>query len=487
MSGARQGWTRRAFVKVVAVMGGPGWLWACRSGTSGPEEPDPGAEPRFPLRFAPSVSPDGLTLTGAPASADVGGVVASVWALNGVVSSPTIRARRGSGVRITLRNQLPQDLILHWHGITPPDTMDGHPRLAVGPGGSYAYDFSVGNRAGTYWYHSHAHMRTGEQTYRGIAGLLLVSDDEEDALGLPGGARELPLIVQDRRVDSAGRPIFQLDGPTMMAGLMGSEPFVNGVRRPYLEVDSALYRLRILNGSNARIMRLAMSDGRPMTLIGNDGGLLPAPVSLPHVDLGPAERADLLLDLRSLAVGDRVMLRSSPFQIPGGMDVMGGANLQGQPLDLLQFRVTRRVEDPTLVPVTLPPLDGPREADAVRERIFRFQTLQMQHTINGVSFAMAQEDVVVPFGETEIWTLVNESTLPHPVHLHATHFRVLTRIDGRGAVQPWEAGLKDTVLLLPLEAVRIAVRFTAERGLFLLHCHNLEHEDMGMMMNIRVA
>ncbi|HUG28237.1 MAG TPA: multicopper oxidase domain-containing protein [Gemmatimonadales bacterium] len=485
MSSAIPGWSRRTFVKVAAAIGGSGWLWACRSGTSGPEEPDPGE--RFPLRFAPSVSPDGLTLTGAPASADLGGVVASVWALNGVVSSPTLRARRGSRVRITMQNQLPQDLILHWHGLTPPEAMDGHPRLAVGPGGSYAYDFSIGDRAGTYWYHSHAHMRTGEQTYRGIAGLVLVTDGEEEALGLPAGARELPLIVQDRRVDTAGRPIFDLDGPTMLAGLMGSEPFVNGVRRPYHEVDTALYRLRILNGSNARIMRLAMSDGRPVTLIGNDGGLLPAPVSLPHVDLGPAERADCLLDLRSLAVGDRVMLRSIAFQIPGGMDVTGGANLQGQPLDLLQFRVTRRVEDPAMVPETLPPLDGPREAEAVRERTFRFQSLQMQHTINGVSFDMSREDVVVPFGETEIWTLVNESTLPHPVHLHATHFRVLSRLDGRGAVQPWEGGLKDTVLLMPLEVVRVAVRFTAERGLFLLHCHNLEHEDMGMMMNIRVV
>ena len=341
-------------------------------------------------------------------------------------------------------------------------------------------------RAGTYWYHSHTHMRTGEQTYRGIAGLLVVNDAEEDALGLPSGDREVALVVQDRRIGADGVPYYQPFGPDLMAGYMGPEPFVNGIRRPYLEVDSALYRFRLLNGSNARIMRIGRDDGQPIVLIGNDGGLLDVPRTVPYADVAPAERIDFLLDLGGRDVGDRVMLRSLPFSIPGGGGFMGGRNLQGQPLDVLELRVTRAVQDSAAVPQSLPPVPAPDPDLAVRERSFRFQSQMMSHTINGQSFEMNRIDERVPFGETEIWSFVNESPLPHPVHVHATHFKVISRSGGRGQVMPWEEGLKDTVLVLPTETVRVAIRFTAHRGLFLLHCHNLEHEDMGMMQNILI-
>jgi FtsP/CotA-like multicopper oxidase with cupredoxin domain len=180
------------------------------------------------------------------------------------------------------------------------------------------------------------------------------------------------------------------------------------------------------------------------------------------------------------------MLRSLPFQMQGGMGFMGGANLQGDPMDLLELRVTNAVTDSSVVPGALPPISGPDPADAVREREFRFASLMMNHLINGRTFDMERIDETVPFGETEIWSFVNESNLPHPVHLHATHFRVLSRSGGRAQVFPWERGRKDTLLLHPVETVRIALCFTAHRGLFLLHCHNLEHEDMGMMANILI-
>ncbi|MDX1567256.1 MAG: multicopper oxidase domain-containing protein, partial [Longimicrobiales bacterium] len=125
-------------------------------------------------------------------------------------------------------------------------------------------------------------------------------------------------------------------------------------------------------------------------------------------------------------------------------------------------------------------------ADAENQRRFVFTSEHMQHRINGRTFRMDRIDQRVPFGRTEIWTFVNDSFLPHPVHLHATHFRVLERTGGRGRVLPWEAGLKDTSVIYPGETVRVAVRFSAQRGLFLLHCHNLTHEDRGMMQNILV-
>ncbi len=489
-------WPRRRFLRTLGAggtiglaygaTGFSGLLAACGTSTDLPG-PDGAGDDRNPLRIPSPVSPTGLTLRGAPGTADIGGGVrAPAWMLNDALPSPLLRVRRGERFQVTMQNDLPQDLILHWHGLAPPVLMDGHPRLAVPPGGSYAYDFTVEDRPATYWYHSHTHMRTGEQTFRGIGGLLIVEDPAEAALGLPTGPREIPLILQDRMVDGAGLPVYAPFGPAMMAGVMGPEPFGNGIRRPYHEVDSALYRLRILNGSNARIFRLARSDNRPLVLVGNDGGLLEAPVSLPTLDVAPAERVDLLLDLGGASVGDRVMLQSRAFTIPGAMGFMGGANLQGDPLDLVEFRVTRRVQESMSLPAAFAPVPGPDPAASVRERTFVFTSAMMAHSINGRSFEMERIDETVPFGETEIWSFVNESNFPHPVHLHATHFRVLSRSGGRGQVMPWEGGLKDTVLILPFETVRVAVRFTAQRGLFLLHCHNLEHEDMGMMANTLV-
>jgi len=485
----RRDFLGRAISGVAGLAGGfrtglPAILTACSS-PSGADGTD--GNERFPLRLPQAVSPQGIDLVAAPATADFGGGrTGPAWLINGALPSPLLRVRRGDTFSVRLQNQLPQDCILHWHGISPPEAMDGHPRLAVGPGGSYPYMFEVEERAGTYWYHSHAHMRTAEQTYRGIAGLFVVEDSEEDALGLPSGEREVPLVVQDRRVDAEGVPYYQPFGPDMMAGYMGPEPFVNGIRRPYLDVDSALYRFRLLNGSNARILRIGRDDGVPIVLIGNDGGLIDAPREVTFADVAPAERIDFLLDLRGRAVGDRIMVRSLPFSIAGGGGFMGGSNLQGQPMDVLELRVTRSVQDRAVVPQSLPPVPAPDPTLSVRERSFRFQSAMMVHTINGQAFAMDRVDERVPFGDTEIWSFVNESALPHPVHLHATHFKVLSRSGGRGQVMPWEEGVKDTVLVLPFETVRVAVRFTAHRGLFLLHCHNLEHEDMGMMRNIVV-
>jgi FtsP/CotA-like multicopper oxidase with cupredoxin domain len=275
---------------------------------------------------------------------------------------------------------------------------------------------------------------------------------------------------------------------------MGPEPFGNGVRRPYVEVDSALYRLRMVNGSNARTFRLERSDRRPLVVIGNDGGLLERPVTVPFVDFGPAERLDLLVDLSDVEVGESITLRSASFQMPpSSQEVTGFTTLQGDPMDLLELRVVRRVRETVRIPETLSTLTAPDPAKAVRERKFRWGSdrdywtrTMMQHMINDQMFEMDKVSMSVPFGDTEIWTFVNDGRYAHPVHIHATHFRVISRTGGREGVMPWEQGLKDTVLMFPGETVKIAVSFTAQRGLFLLHCHNLEHEDAGMMMNFVV-
>jgi FtsP/CotA-like multicopper oxidase with cupredoxin domain len=447
-----------------------------------------------PIRQMEGGTPSGLTLRAAPGTAAIGGGVESpAWMLNGSLPSPLIRIRQGERFRVTLDNQLPDDLILHWHGLTPPEHSDGHPRLAVPRGGRYDYDFPVENRAGTYWYHSHTHWRTAKHTALGIGGMLLVEDDEERALGLPAGEYEIPIILQDRKLDAEGRITYS--DPTLTGGQTGSEPFGNGIRRPYLDVERAVYRLRILNGSNARIFRLERSDGGPMVLIGNDGGLLERPVTLTWMDISPAERADLVFDLTGVRPGEVITLRSREFRVPGMFDTIPGITAQGAPMDLLQLRVGERRGEPYRVPERLSTIVGaPDPAKAVRERKLHFGSTSepmtrgeyFQHKLNHKAFAMDMVEYHVPFGETEIWTLSSDMMFSHPIHLHATHFRVLERTGGRGQVMPWEVGLKDTVLMQPDETVKIAVQFTAHRGLFLVHCHNLEHEDVGMMANLMV-
>ncbi|MEX2528922.1 MAG: multicopper oxidase domain-containing protein [Gemmatimonadota bacterium] len=454
-----------------------------------------------------------LLLRVAPDSWDLGrGVEAPMFLVNRVLPSPLIRLTRGRTFSTRMENGLPDPLILHWHGLAVPDDVDGHPRLAVPPGGHYDYSFQVNDRGGTYWYHSHAHHLTGRHTYRGIAGLLIVDDPQEErGVELPPRERELPLILQDRRLGADGVSVYDPTGPSMMNGFMGPEALVNGQLDAIQEVEPAVYRARILNGSNARIFRLARSDGRPMVLVANDGGFLERPVTLPHLDVAPAERVELLMDFRDLQDGERVVLRSLEFQIPGGMmggmggmggrggmgrqGMMGGmgsrmaeAYQQGRPLDLLTFHVKGQTSHPGVLPTALPPMpELPDPARSVRERRFDFNSRMMNHTVNGRAFEMDRVDEEVPFGQTEIWTFVNTANYPHPVHLHATHFRVLGRRGGRGEIYPWEAGRKDTVLVLPGEEVDVAVRFTEHRGLYLLHCHNMEHEDHGMMQNILVV
>jgi FtsP/CotA-like multicopper oxidase with cupredoxin domain len=218
--------------------------------------------------------------------------------------------------------------------------------------------------------------------------------------------------------------------------------------------------------------------------------------------LAPAERADVVVDFSSRRAGERITLRSLPFQIPGmmmgmgrggamgrgrGMGGMGGIP-QGEQMDLLEFVVQESPADPGPA-LSTRFSDVPGRGDvtaATPRRTFAFQSMMMNHTINGRTFDMVRVDERVRMNQTEVWTFVNESELPHPVHVHAGQFRVLSRTGGRSRVMPWETGLKDTVLTLPGERVDVAVRFV-HPGIFLLHCHNLEHEDMGMMINYEVV
>lgn len=462
--GAAEGVTRRTLLQTLALTGGALSVGGISAGALAGKGGGKGPPPRYPLRIPPVVSPAGLSLHEGPTVTDLANgdePMTMVWGYNSQFPAPTIVANRGDLASIHLTNGLQQETITHWHGMIVPHDADGHPRQAVPPGGSYQYNFAIDQRACLNWYHPHPHMHTGEQVFMGLAGAFVIRDAEEAALGLPSGSYELPLIIRDVTLDARGNFKFS----TKSSGFFGQTPLVNGTLSPFVEVDRAVYRLRVLNGCNARVMWLALDSGAPFTLIGTDGGLLPVAVPMQQITIGPAERLDLIVDFRALAEGSTVMLR----------DVGSG-------WDLLEFRGTGQAGGgsvPTGPLSSITPLPAP-----VRERYFSFEGMTR---INGQRYDLNRIDFQVPLGECELWRFETNGNGPHPVHVHGAYFQVVGRQGGRGRLYPWEAGWKDTVLVGDGETVEVLIRFDEFRGLYLIHCHQLAHEDAGMMANFEVV
>ncbi len=421
-----------------------------------------GTVTRYPLRIPSTVSPSNFALTAAPGTADLGGgQFSSVLAYNNSFPGPTFRATTGDLASIQFANGLSEGTTVHWHGMLVPTAADGQPQDLVAPGANYTYQFPVMQRACLNWYHPHPHMETGKQVVLGLAGAFIINDAEEAALFLPSGTHEVPLIVRDANFNSAGNLVYN---PTS-SGFLAKTPMVNGTRNPKLDVDTALYRFRVLNGASARLFKLALSNGAPFSLIGNDGGLLQTAAQVGQIEFSPGERLDLLVDFRGLAVGTKVNLQ----------DVNTG-------WILLEFNVTRAITDNHTIPTTLStitPLSSP-----VTTRTFSFDGMTR---INGKEYDHNRIDFQVPFGTTERWRFTTGGNAPHPIHIHGASFQVQSRSGGRGMVLEWERGWKDTVLLKDRESVDILIRFDAYRGRYLIHCHKLEHEDQGMMANFEVV
>lgn len=442
------------------------------------------------------------------------GPAGTTESIPGSYLGPIIRLRRGQKVRIRFANRLDERSIVHWHGLDVRESADGHPRLAIAPGQDYVYEFEVINRAGTYWYHPHPHMRTGAQVYQGLAGLLVIQDDEEDALGLPSGEQELFCVLQDRQFDARNQLEFirggMMDMALMMNGFLGGRALVNGLPQPVTPIDAGWHRIRLLNGSNARIYKLAWSRTVPMYVIGTDGGLLERPLPRQMLTLAPAQRVDLLVDFTGVAAGTEVHLESlafaeadagtGPMGMRGAMrGMMGGSGLpNGAPLRLMSLRTRNRTAPAFRLPVHLSTFDAAWTARADGRRRVELTFQRMLWLLGGRTFDL--QDVApeenVAAGSTHIWELVNRTNpmgveAAHPIHLHGRQFRVLDRTRGRSGNTLREGlvdgGWHDTVLVLPGETVRVQVTFSGHPGLYLYHCHILEHEDMGMMRNFRIT
>jgi spore coat protein A len=469
---------------------------------------------RVPLPIPPVARPVG-TLDGADlyeitqrvADAEIlPGLRTPVWGYEGIFPGPTFETRRGRPIVVRHRNELPVPTVVHLHGGHTPADSDGWPLdlvLPVGdtsdrthPHGGAAmvgdvepgvreYRYPNDQRAAMLWYHDHRMNFTGPAVYRGLAGIHLVRDDVEDALPLPRGEREIPLLIADRSFAADGSFAYPSVDRTLrsvpgveddwMEGVLGDVVLVNGAPAPFHDVDAARYRLRILNAANARRFSLVFevpgAANLPMTQIGSDGGLLAAPVVLGRLDAAPGERFDVVVDFSLVPVGTEVTM----------VNALG----DGSTRDVLRFRVARAARDDSRVPKRLADVEALVPGPVRREFVLTRGTVGEHRgwAVNGLSFDPDASQADIPLGQTETWRF--RTDVHHPVHVHLDPFQVLSR-DG-GDPGTFSSGWKDTVDLEPGEIVDVAVRFTDHAGRFLVHCHNLEHEDMAMMATVRTV
>jgi suppressor of ftsI/bilirubin oxidase len=446
--------------------------------------------------------------------------------------NPVLRVPRGAMFRADFWNALDETSIIHWHGLKVDANNDGHPHYAIAAGKTYSYHYRVPNRAAMYWYHPHAHGRTAAQIHQGLAGLFLVEDEDElalcGALDLATGVTDVPLVIQDKRLDAHGAPVYAPTAAEWMHGYLGNEVLLNLTPRPCLDVTARIYRFRLLNASLARIYRLAFTVGEralEFLVLGGDGGLLEEAQAAREAFLSPGERLDIALDLRAAGPGAAVTLRSLAFDpmhhddarsTPSAAPAHAHARHHhvndeissesipplpdGAALELLKLYVYPARERERELPAALSKHEDIAFSAASVRRI-AIDHHRMAWRINGKLFDMHGIGLTVRRGAREIWEITNPADgMPHPMHMHGFQFRVLERTGSPEQVRRLalrergltasDLGWKDTVLIWPGETIRIAIEFShpyVGDQVYMFHCHNLQHADRGMMVNVRVA
>ena len=433
----------------------------------------------MPLKIPPVLTGQDITISMAQTQQQImpTGPPTTMWTYNNSFPGPTIRRPTGVPTNVTFKNDLPASAgstSVHHHGAQTTEESDGQPaKYLIAPGDSKTYvypglDNGAPERAAPQWYHDHRDMVTGRNVWKGLFGAFIYDDPFEQSLNLPKDEYDVPLMVSDRQFDADN----QIPYTFVSGGVFGDVILVNGVPQPYYEVGDRRYRFRLYNVSNKRHYVFRLGNGQAMTQIGTDSGLLPAPVSRTSIRLGPAERAEVVIDFAG-RLNENIALRNDAAAFgPGERDD-----------DVMQFRVNRDVTDTSApVPPTLRPLapTGP----PVATRIWDFGRENARWTINGQVFDNERVDATPTLGTTERWIFRNSSTQPHLVHVHLGDQKLVSR-NGQGP-QPFER-LKDTWYLDPGEEVVVDIPFTDYAGTFIIHCHVLEHEDDGMMTQFRTV
>lgn len=459
----------------------------------------------------------------------VAGVSTPTYGFNASFLGPAIRVQRGKTVQITANNRLEEDITLHWHGLIIPGKDDGGPYNVIDPGKQWVVQLPIDQPAATLWFHPHLYPATAELVLMGLAGLLIVDDDESAALRLPSrwGIDDIPIILQDRRFNPDGTFFHRFNEITVAGGYVGDTMLVNGSVQPVAKTARGWLRLRILNGSNARNYRLVVSDKRPFYVVASDGGLLDAPVELKELGIAAGERYEILVDARdgssfdlmSVPVIHQPIMRLPPFNQPltlvtvqpDGVDGTGKlpdslAELpripdvlppvsQGLVMQMFRDAEARRLmmESGLMAMAESGKTDG-----AVVARIVDLITngpalsLKDQLTANGIngkSFSFTESGFHVPVNTDLVWAISEETDkMLHPVHVHGCQFRIV-RLDG-GVPPRHMMGWKDTVPIENAGNAEILVRFPLSAPYsapYMAHCHILEHEDSGMMTEFTVG
>ncbi len=431
------------------------------------------------------------------------GVQTSTMGANGNILGPTLIFNKGDFVNIEVNNQLNDTTTIHWHGMHVSAANDGGPHTTIAPSETWNPSFYVMDKAATYWYHPHLHTKTNLHVSKGIAGFIIVRDNEEAALNLPRkyGVDDFPLVIQTKTFDSNKEIVVPSNADSVV--------MVNATINAQLEVPAQVVRFRLLNGSSQRVFNVGLNNNRTFYQIASDGGLLSAPVELTRLQLSPGERAEILVDFSS-QVGQTFFLMSYASEFQNGIygatypgmnanQVLNDYNpnsINGADFNLMQFTVVPQTANPvTAIPNELVTVSPLLESNADTTRDLTLNAVEMgmnalngNFLINNVPFDMNVINYTIPLNNTEIWSITNQSPIAHPFHIHDVQFYILDR-DGV-VPEPSEQGRKDVVLIKPQETVRFITKFEdfADDSVpYMYHCHMLTHEDSGMMGQFSVV
>jgi blue copper oxidase len=382
---------------------------------------------------------------------------------NGSYLGPVIKVKRGEEVRMHVKNNLNSDTSIHWHGLEVEGDQDGGPHQVISSGSLWEPSFIIDQPAATLWFHPHVIGTTATQVYYGLAGMIIIEDEHAQSLNLPDdyGVNDIPLIIQDRSFNHDGSFRYSTN---MMDGATGQYIMVNGAITPYLDVMQVKMRFRILNGANASNFNLQLHDYTDFVQIASDGGLLEKPVPSHSLFISPGERAEIIIDFSKYNQGDIIKLMSDNDLV-------------------MTFNVGEETNDETSVPDVLTSIERLDEDQVSAIKTIELDGMGHMVTLNGKVFDIHRIDDNVVLGTTEIWEITTlrsmmMGSIGHPFHIHGTQFQILSR----NGIEPkdHEKGWKDTVFVRSEESVRIIVKFKY-RGMFMYHCHILEHEEAGMM------
>ncbi len=434
------------------------------------------------------------------------GTSTATLGVNGNILGPTLLLQKGQFVDIKVDNQIGERTTIHWHGMHVSAANDGGPHTVIEPGTVWNPQFNVLDKAATYWYHPHLHMKTNDHVLQGLAGFIIVQDEEEAALNLPRtyGVDDIPIAVQTKT--------FTQDKQIVLGeNALDTVVLANATRNATVQLPAQVVRLRLLNGASQRIFNFGMSDNRTFYQIASDGGLLEKPVQLTRLMLVPGERAEILVDLSQMN-GQKLNLMSYASEIPRGyygaaqvgmnamMRIPGYEDnpLNGSDFEVLELDVIAPTDQAvTSIPtdlVTLSPWDQ-AQTNETRTLVFTPETFGPSNMVNGpfvINGAGFDIDVInyeIPLNNVEIWEIRNQSMIAHPFHIHDVQFYILDR---NGTPVPLnERGRKDVVIVPPMNGtVRFITKFETfadDEIPYMYHCHMLTHEDAGMMGQFTVV